>query len=391
MSATSVDVAVVGGGLAGALIAWRLAQARPELRLALIEREATLGGNHTWCFHAGDVSAAQLEWLRPCVAHTWAGYEVRFPRLTRRLPGGYHSVSSARLHTAIAPVLARHALRLHCGAREVAAGHVVLADGTRVDAACVIDARGDVAGVTLPLGYQKFLGLELDFEYPHGLGEPLLMDATVAQRGGFRFVYVLPLDARRALVEDTLYADTSDVDADDLRDGVRAYAASRGWRVVAEGREERGVLPIPLGGDVEALLLAPPADVPKAGLRAGLFHPTTGYSLPEAVRLAEALGELPRETLRSAPLLGWQREISRRHWKHTRFERFLNRMLLRAARPERRFRVLQRFYALPAGLIARFYAGRSTWADRARLLTGRPPVPVWRALACLREPGAVTA
>ncbi len=67
------------------------------------------------------------------------------------------------------------------------------------------------------------------------------------------------------------------------------------------------------------------------------------------------------------------------------FYRLLNRMLFRAAEPTRRHLVLQRFYRLPQPLIERFYAGRTTLWDIARILVGKPPVPVSRALPCLME------
>jgi lycopene beta-cyclase len=79
---------------------------------------------------------------------------------------------------------------------------------------------------------------------------------------------------------------------------------------------------------------------------------------------------------------------ARRHWNATRFYRRLGAMLFGAARPEARWRVFARFYRLPEPLIERFYAGRSTLADRARILCGRPPVPIGRALGALstRQP-----
>ena len=40
---------------------------------------------------------------------------------------------------------------------------------------------------------------------------------------------------------------------------------------------------------------------------------------------------------------------------------------------------------LPEGLIERFYAGRSTLPDKARILMGKPPVPIRRALPCVPE------
>jgi len=45
--------------------------------------------------------------------------------------------------------------------------------------------------------------------------------------------------------------------------------------------------------------------------------------------------------------------------------------------------MLARFYRLPEALIERFYAGRSTPADMARVLMGKPPVPVLSAMAAL--------
>jgi len=51
--------------------------------------------------------------------------------------------------------------------------------------------------------------------------------------------------------------------------------------------------------------------------------------------------------------------------------------------------VLERFYGLSEGLIQRFYAGHLTIADKFRLLVGRPPVPIWAAIKCMRESSLV--
>ena len=66
-------------------------------------------------------------------------------------------------------------------------------------------------------------------------------------------------------------------------------------------------------------------------------------------------------------------------WREQRFFRMLNRMLFLAGQPDERFRVMQRFYGLDAGLIARFYAGQLKRADKLRILVGKPPVPVVEA------------
>jgi lycopene beta-cyclase len=60
-------------------------------------------------------------------------------------------------------------------------------------------------------------------------------------------------------------------------------------------------------------------------------------------------------------------------------------MLFRAAEPPERYRVLQHFYRLPEALIGRFYAGQLTALDKLRILSGRPPVPLRKALSVMRE------
>jgi lycopene beta-cyclase len=78
------------------------------------------------------------------------------------------------------------------------------------------------------------------------------------------------------------------------------------------------------------------------------------------------------------------RERASTLWKDRSFYQLLNRMLFRAAAPDRRYRVLEHFYRLPEPLIGRFYAARLTALDKLRIVSGRPPVPIGRALAALR-------
>ena len=100
------DYVLVGGGLQSALLVLALRARRPGARIALVERDSRLGGNHTWSFHEGDVGAAALAWLEPLVEHRWPSYDVRFPGLRRRLEIGYSSLTSPRLDAVVRGALA---------------------------------------------------------------------------------------------------------------------------------------------------------------------------------------------------------------------------------------------------------------------------------------------
>jgi lycopene beta-cyclase len=124
-------------------------------------------------------------------------------------------------------------------------------------------------------------------------------------------------------------------------------------------------------------------EIGRAGMRASLFHPVTGYSLPDAVALANKISTAT--DLSSTGLYALTRSYSEECWHSRGFYRFLSRMLFRGAPPENRYLMLERFYRLPQGVIERFYAGVSTFTDKVRILSGKPPIPISRALAEIRE------
>ncbi len=375
-SRTDCDIILVGGGLASGLIALALAQKRPDLDVCIIEPNATLGGNHVWSFFDADV-AAEHRWLvDPLVAQRWENYDVRFPAHARTLDMGYSSITSQQFDAVVRSHVDAGQI-IEAKAVDVAATHVILDNQARIYAKLVVDARGPGDMGVLDVGWQKFVGQMLTVPGGHGLLRPIIMDATVPQIDGYRFVYCLPFSDTEVFVEDTYYSDTPDLDVETVRTRIADYAAAQGWAVTALDREETGVLPVAMGGDFEAYWNSTGTEVAKAGLRAGLFHPTTGYSLPDAVRFAISLIDNP------FPEPSAVKASAKAHWESRGFYRFLDSMLFRAGTPEQRYRVLQRHYSLSPRLIGRFYAGQSTFTDKARIVCGKPPVPFWQAVGIL--------
>ena len=363
------DYVLVGGGLQNGLIALALRHHQPTATVALVERGDRLGGNHTWCLHEQDMPGSARAWMAPLVTYRWSGYQIHFPQVSHTLDDAYVGVSSERFGTVIAEAIAGHegsSLRLDAEVTKVAPDSVTLTSGEKIYGAVVIDARGLTREeATGRSGYQKFFGMEIELESPHGLDLPVIMDARLEQTEGFRFMYVLPLDDRRLLLEDTYFHDSPKLDVARLESAIRDYAEASGWLIERVVRTEQGVLPMPWTDRIE-----PPGRSPLvAGYRGGWFHPGTGYSFPVALRLAEFVAGRPAHRVFGREL----NDLARRHRGQARYARFLNRLLFRWYPPASRRYIFERVYRLPMRSVRNFYALRLRWLDRARFLLGRPP------------------
>ena len=102
---------------------------------------------------------------------------------------------------------------------------------------------------------------------PHRVDRPVLVDATVDQTGGLRFVQCLPSREsparRRRLHFRARRSPTSRPD-----DRIDSYVATRGWRRPVDS-EWTVVRPLPFGGDFAAFWRLGGARVAKLGLRGG--------------------------------------------------------------------------------------------------------------------------
>ena len=376
-------VIIVGGGLSGSLAALALARRRPKTQLLLVEQGETFGGNHTWSFFDSDIRPDQRWVFESVDVVRWSDHEVHFPKRSRTISIGYNSIRSKDLDRAMRAVLRPGQYRLGARIQSVGPSSVTLEEET-IEADAVIDARGPVAMPGLELGWQKFVGRYYRFAKPHGVSRPVIMDATVEQIDGYRFIYKLPVSVTELLIEDTYYSATPLLDHEALRDRIQRSAMAIGDEVAEVVEEESGVLPVVVRGDVDALWRG--ERVPRLGVRGGFFHPTTSYSLPDAVANAVLLAQQPE--LASEALYSVFRQRSERLWQERSFFRLLNRMLFHAAEPDQAYRVLEHFYRLPPALITRFYAANLTAFDKVRILSGRPPVSIGRALSALRRTAA---
>lgn len=366
------DYCLIGGGLQAGLISLALAKLQPRCRLLLIEKNQGLAGNHTWSSHESDIPASCREWMGLVPVTRWPRYLVRMDGYERVVELGYQSIRSDQFGSVLQQLFAESIsfhLLTETAAQPLDANRLVLTSGEQagreISADCLIDCRGPV---TDPLaagqGYQKFFGWEVELSSDWRFPLPIVMDGTSRQLDGFRFTYVLPFSDRRILLQDTWFSNQPLCDVAAGARQLRDYLAQHGQADFRILREEHGCLPMPFRGPSES-----GDPVLAAGYRGGWFHAATGYSMPLAVRVADAIARAP--AVQASLAIS---RLKKEHQFQNQFARFLNRMLFCLVKPEARRQIFERFYrTLPESLISRFYAHTFTRADAVRLLLGRPP------------------
>ena len=191
----------------------------------------------------------------------------------------------------------------------------------------------------------------------------MLIDATVDQYEGARFMQCIPFSETRMRIEDSYYSDSPDVEPDRSAARLDAYLAKRRWKPAQLEREEVSVLPVAIDGDFGAFWRVGGARVAKLGMRGGFFHPSTGSTISDAVRTALLLTK--QRELEGAALHDRFEEEAAASWRRRESYRGFNAALFRSGHDRRR--MLEELYQLDPAFLARFHADKMGMLDRLRL------------------------
>jgi lycopene beta-cyclase len=382
---------VVGAGLSGLILAWRCLSSNPNVSVIIIDSNHIIGGDHTWSFNINDIESSLHEWIEPFIAHTWEKYDVKFKGYSRRLNIPYCTGNSNSLRACVEPFIKSGRLKLILDTEviKLTSFDVTILSGEKLTGDYIFDARGFTFDDNIKLGIQKFYGKTIETVKPHNLKYPIIMDATVAQNDGYRFIYCLPFSKNKILIEDTYYSDGLNFDQDKYNKRIDKYIEANDWTEHKVIRVEKGILPITLAVDsklIEKRGLKYNEPI-KIGMRGNFYHPVTGYSFPDSVRLASKISKTINSSDKNKRL-NLDLEIRKYKlllYRRDRYFRLLNRLLFKASLPSKRHLVLQRFYTLSESLIKRFYEGNLHKKDKLRILIGKPPVPVLKALYFFSE------
>lgn len=379
-------IAVIGAGCGGLRTALAVRRRLPRTTLVVFDPRTTFPRDRTWCrWSFGPDETDEI------VDRRWTCWRVRSPG--RDVVAGdaahpYCHVASDRFHAWAFDRLddARTERRLGATVDAVAerADDVEVrwheAGGTpRAEAFdLVLDGRPPVRAPGPGGLVQHFVGLELAFD--RDVLDPevvTLMDFDVPQSDGLHFVYVLPYDARRGLVESTFMTPATAA-APDHEAHVRAWVDRHaGGADATVLRREAGRLPM----TTERLGPASSARRWTIGGGAGIPRASTGYAFDaigrDAVRVADALARgRPRPAPPRSALL-------------EQLDRCFVSLL--AARPELGPRVFTDLFGrVETPALLRFLGDRATLADVFAVVRAVPAMPMLRHLAAspgLLRPG----
>ena len=364
MADIACDLAIIGGGLSGGLIALAARRARPDRRIALVEAAPTLGGNQLWSFIGSDVGAREKRLLAPLVSYGWREFGVEFPGYRRMLAQPLYGIRSDRFDATLRGLLPAGSIFTGRRAADVRAETVVLEDGTRIAAQGVIDARGAGDLSLLDLHWRKSVGYEVTVDGRHGVRSATLIDTT-GRTEGFQYRVMLPIEEDRLYIEDARLEADGGIDMADHASRILAFAARCQWRVRSSAHGVAAIVPVARGGDFERYWRSGSEGVAKTGLRAGLFHPVTGNRLADAARTALMIAHAPDWS--GAALHDMLHAHAAKSWaRRDYYRRFARRMIGDGPSAES-CRPLKGLYAMDPGLIARFHAMTLRLSDRMAL------------------------
>ncbi len=371
-----VDLAILGGGLAGLSLAKRLADNGAGGVIRILEPRTQYIDDRSWAFW----TTADSHWAKTAT-RTWTqwrcGTAAEGEGVVASAKGWrYAYLRSSAIYDEALSTIARHP-RIQIE-RGVEAGAIsrdgdflaVSTNAGTLRAQQVVDtrppSRAQFAGSRL---FQCFAGRELQLVEP-GIDDhaiELMTDMRVDHLG-FVFSYVLPLSPTRVLVEATRFS-SQPLSAAALSTDLDALIASRGWRDAPVLRSEYAALPM-------GLPVVPKSDalpgVVRAGTAAGALRAASGYGFLRiqawAERCAEAIARTGRAVEHPAEprLRGWMDAV------------FLNALIANPDRAPDFFLRLARLQ--PSAAFARFMSDQATAADVLRVVTALPPGPFLRAL-----------
>jgi lycopene beta-cyclase len=383
------DIVIVGGGLSGLALAAELAALEfQSLSVLVLEKRLTYQRDRTWSYWASNEgkqhSYSALE------RTSWSQWAVSLADRTclhSSLKHRYATIDADMFYTeAIHRIASAKHVQMRLGEAVVSIdatsdnAHTTIKteQGDTLRACWVFDARPPqrVAPGTL---VQQFVGWEVHTEQDTFDAQTVQLMAFEPHAKGLHFWYVLPYNARSALVESTWISPVNwrpDF-SQELQNYLSTYLHGQPYRVLYQ---ESGTLTL------DAVKPVDKGRVIALGRGGGTLRPSTGYAFLDTLEHAKTLADSLRQILKDESYekvgLSWQPPAFSRpvtdHWMDAVFLNVMSQDWLRAPQY-----FMQMFERVGADGIVAFLSGQASLSQRLAIMRALPITPF--AIAALRR------
>lgn len=369
------DIVIIGGGLGGLALAAELASPQfSELSVLVLEKRKEYVRDRTWSYWATEPHRyshlERRQWNQWSVS---VGEQVNTQNSQRT---HYASLDADAFYQAAVMAIdaCMHVdLRMNTGVAglelcALSETLIHLEEGGTVSAHRVFDARP--AQHEPKALVQQFTGWEVQLHQDVFNPCEVQLMAFEPDPNGLHFFYILPYNARCALVESTWVSNAGwkpDYDAE-LRKILAKLCGNTDYSV---SYREHGVLSLQ---DSPSKFAGPVG----LGRRGGALRPSTGYAFIDTLRHAQQLAQSLSIALHAGSLISWQPKAFHRaatdHWMDAVF---LD--VLAADWNEAPHYFMQLFKSVAVDDTLAFLTGQATWNQRLRIMRSLPVAPFLRA------------
>lgn len=334
-------VIILGGGIWGCLLAYKLKESLPDIEFSLYEESSVLGRHEVWTFRESDCFES-INWLRPLISKSWYEHRINLNDSQKTYYGPCHLIDGETLHDVLLKKLPSESLCLN---------NPITVELALQKSSFVIDTR-DICHVK-KCSYKHTLTMEVELKSNHGLSAPVLFDTRISNNDSLRIFSYYPLSPNRLMIKDSFFSSYNFIPFESMRSELSKAILNLGWKVVKVLKEEVNSAVLPNSKPVcyqEGRVIS----------LAGLSHDITGCSIPHATKLIEKMvstsfrfGEI-KEVVSN-----FRNEIE----KDRSFLRYMNKLIIQ----KRSHRLMEFIYKEPQ-LLESFSRGKLNFVDRSRIL-----------------------
>lgn len=361
------DFIIAGGGASGLWLAIEMLQNKllESRSLCIVEQDPEKQNDRTWCFWTQLPLPA---FLKPLVSQSWIT-SVAEGRYQKLAPFTYHHLRSEDFYAACKALLHPHpAISFRYAEvldiQNTLAGAIVTTPVEKLEATYVFSSipKFHFPSPSKLQLWQSFFGWRIRFlEVPPQPISLQLMDFNIPQNGATQFVYTLPFDDNRALVELTRFS-SENLDTATARAILTAYLSK--FETPYE-IEEVEINRIPMSNALNARqpYYSQSSGLIPIGAAGGALKPTSGYAF---LTMHQHAAQMVQALIKNQPLPTIFRQ--------PRF-RFYDALLLQilTQTPHKGSAIFQRLFArVPSSQILKFLSEKTSIQEEIKIFLQLP-------------------